>query len=92
MSALGFLNLTYRLRVLATLPAMVDLIVKDQLKCTLKEALEKKWGESDEISPWRSRVGQLYASSGKMKALKDLLTVRLSQRKGDCHHRFPIRR
>ena len=76
MSALRFPNLTYRLRVLATLPAIVDLIV-DKLKCTLKEALEKKWWESNETSPWRNRVGELCASSGKIKALKDLLTVRL---------------
>ena len=75
MSALRFLNFTYRLRVLAAFPAMVDLIVEDKLKCTLKEALEKKWWESDETSPWRSRVGELCALSGKMMALKDLLTV-----------------
>ena len=63
--------------MLASLPIMVDLIVEDKLKCTLKDAVEKKWWESDETSPGRSRVVELCASSGKMKALKEFLTVRL---------------
>lgn len=71
------LRLTYRLRVLASLPGMIDLIRERGLSLTQKEAVENRWFLSDSRSPWRSKVAEICTSSGKLDAIKHLLTKHL---------------
>ena len=55
--------MTHRLRILADLPNIVDLVREETLSF------------SDEMSPWHRRVADIYQSSGKTNFLRKLLTI-----------------
>ena len=85
------LTLTHRLRVLADLPGMVDLVRAQRLACTFNEAQKMKWWLNDEKSPWRKRVAEVCKGSGKVAFLENLLTRTLpSNEKLVCVTDFPI--
>lgn len=68
------LSMIYRLRVLATLPAMVSLVRKRGMNLTLREAIHNGWWLNDKTSPWRSLVNDVCRESDKVHLIRRLLT------------------